>query len=90
MLVVCSSLPQAEQASLQAFRVVFQNPKHCWREAHQTPDLTPPKGLQGYQDLTKQSLMGGERDMVDKPDLDAHVFCLVLSDRGTVELTDDG
>ena len=52
--------------------------------------MTPPKGLQGYQDLTKQSLMSGERDMVDKPDLDTHVFCLVLSDRGTVELTDDG
>ena len=46
--------------------------------------------LQGFRDIVKQSLMSSGGDMMPTPDLEKHVFCRVLSDRGTVELNVDG
>ena len=44
----------------------------------------------GYKELVKQGPSSVGRDMMPAPNLQEHVFCRVLSDKGTVELSDDG
>ena len=41
---------------------------------------------EGYEDLTQQSSSGTRKDTFPRPNLDKHVFCKVLEDRGTVDL----
>ena len=44
----------------------------------------------GFQDLTQQSETGTAKDTFPQPQLDRHIFCRVLEDRGTVDLGNDG
>ncbi|KAK9819598.1 hypothetical protein WJX72_000134 [[Myrmecia] bisecta] len=44
----------------------------------------------GFDKLLKQSATSEGNDTIPMPDLDRHVFCHVLEDRGTVELEETG
>lgn len=44
----------------------------------------------GYEQLVKQHRNSTEKDTMPMPDLNHHVFCKVLEDRGTVELDEEG
>ena len=45
---------------------------------------------EGFQELTQQSEASAPNDTFPQPNLDKHVFCRVLEDRGTVDLGNDG
>ena len=45
---------------------------------------------EGFQELTQQSEAGAPKDTFPGPNLDRHIFCRVLEDRGTVNLGNDG
>lgn len=45
---------------------------------------------QSFQSLVYQSSASTTKDMVPKPQLDAHVFCQVNEDLGSVDLDNDG
>lgn len=44
----------------------------------------------GFKDIAKQSAGSVRGDMIPVPDLDKHVFCRVLADRGYVEMNNAG
>ena len=43
-----------------------------------------------FRSVTKQSDHIDEKDMIQRPDLDKHVFCRVLEDYGDLALDDSG
>ena len=45
---------------------------------------------EGFEQLVKQTSTGSVKDTMPMPNLDQHVFCKVLEDRGPVELDEQG
>ena len=41
---------------------------------------------EGFEDLTQQTASGPSKDTFPRPNLDKHIFCRVLEDKGTVDL----
>lgn len=45
---------------------------------------------QDFKGLLRQSSVSDANDTLARPNLDAHVFCRVLEDQGSVEVDDKG
>lgn len=72
---------------------------HCDHPGGLPPDsapLAPPCPLpascftEAFSSLVRQAAAHAEKDMVPAPDLDRHVFCRVLEDRGNVTVDEEG
>ena len=49
-----------------------------------------PRPAEAFSSLVRQAAAHPGKDMVPAPDLDAHVFCRVLEDRGSVTVDEEG
>lgn len=43
-----------------------------------------------FDSLVKKSAASDERDMIDAPDIESHVFCRVLTDCGAIVVDNHG
>ena len=49
-----------------------------------------PLTADAFSSLVRQAAAHAQKDMVPAPDLDRHVFCRVLEDRGNVTVDEEG
>ena len=71
----------SHEVSLQAFFQLYGGVLRSAVTKHLAPE---------FRSATKQSEHLDEKDMIQRPDLDQHVFCRVLEDYGDLSLDDAG